>query len=86
MMITNLCLKEILQLLYTKYKRAEDEFYYKDIKDDITSDNDQSESPYNQDMLEAYVEETTRPLDPLRVQDGELTYVKQVKMIGVFFK
>ena len=30
-------------------------------------------------LVEAYVEETMRPLDPLDVQDGELTYVKQVR-------
>ena len=29
-------------------------------------------------LVEAYVEETMRPLDPLGVHDGELTYVKQV--------
>ena len=30
-------------------------------------------------LVEAYVEETMRPLDPLGVQDWELTYVKQVR-------
>ena len=30
-------------------------------------------------MLEAYVNETMRPLDPLSIQGGELTYAKQVK-------
>ncbi len=29
-------------------------------------------------LVEAYVDETMRPLNPLSVQGGELTYVKQV--------
>ena len=29
-------------------------------------------------LVEAYVDETMRPLDPLGVHEGELTYVKQV--------
>ena len=29
-------------------------------------------------LVEAYVNETMRPLDPLGIHDGEITYVKQV--------
>ena len=29
-------------------------------------------------LVEAYVNETMRPLNPLSIRDGELTYVKQV--------
>ena len=32
-------------------------------------------------LVEAYVDETTRPLNPLSIQDGELTYVKQVSKV-----
>ena len=32
-----------------------------------------------QKLLETYVNETMRPLTPLDVRDGELTYVKQVQ-------
>lgn len=29
-------------------------------------------------LVEAYVDETMRPLEPLSIRDGEITYVKQV--------
>ena len=32
-----------------------------------------------QKLLETYVNETMRPLIPLDIRDGELTYVKQVQ-------
>ena len=37
-------------------------------------------------LVEAYVNETMRPLDPLGIHDGEITYVKQVLKYEIYMR